>query len=88
MNYNNSIINIGGIFIKTNLLEVTQMHQELLNLTSEDAFQLYTIFSTQMAEHLIVDKDMIYIDDDVFVINYSTCFFIFLNYLLDKQYCG
>ncbi|WP_159426851.1 MULTISPECIES: hypothetical protein [Clostridium] len=74
------------IVIQTNLLEVTQMHKELLKLNSKDAFELYTIFSTQMAEYLIIDNDMIYVDDEIFIINYSTCFFIFLNYLLEQEY--
>lgn len=62
------------------------MHKELLNLSTKDAFELYSIFLVEMADNLIIIDDIFLVNDDVFLYNYSKCFFIFLNYLLEKKY--
>ena len=62
------------------------MHKELLNLSTEDAFELYSIFLVEMATNLIIIDDIFFVNDDVFLYNYSNCFFIFLNYLLKKKH--
>ena len=62
------------------------MHKELLNLSTKDAFELYSIFLVEMATNLIIIDDIFFVNDDVFLYNYSKCFFIFLNYLLKKKH--
>ena len=62
------------------------MHKELLNLSTEDAFELYSIFLVEMATNLIIIDDIFFVNDYVFLYNYSKCFFIFLNYLLKKKH--
>ena len=74
------------ITITTNLIEVAEMHKELLNLSIEDTFELYSIFCIEMGANLITIDDILFVNDDVFLYNYSKCFFIFLNYLLEKKY--
>ena len=50
------------ITIKTDLIEVTEMHKELLSLSTEDAFELYSIFLVEMATNLIIIDDIFFVN--------------------------
>lgn len=74
------------ITIKTNLIEVTEMHKDLLNLTTEDAFEIYSILCIKLATDLIIIDNIFFVEDDIFLTNYTNCFLKFLVYLLEKDY--
>lgn len=62
------------------------MHEDLLNLSPDDSLELYKIFLNELSDYLILKDDIYFVDDDIFIYNYTNCFILFLSYLLENKF--